>query len=566
MSIKKYTNFENIDKRKDNEGKYILDKDFNIISKNQTENVDFGECGTDVMEVSVYDINNNLIQQKNGQNVTYIRSGDIKNYLYKISRPNKALANGEAFSEIAIDAERLLNDLGFENGILKLNINFVRNRVGTENKIRRAWIQEISPSRQEIRILPLKTNNKYFDDLNQKELKKLKNLNKDFKFYKKSILDSLNKFENQFLEKIDEDLITKYGNDFLNLAKKDFGLRNFGDLKKSIMSDFKTSVDYYLSNRAYDVTKTNFGLSTAIRFIDCDQYEFEPIVAEMENILNNCVKYNLAFLKRRDFDIRNIPKEFKQVDLTPDIENIKNVLPPKDEITVVYDTSKFRIEKPINGDTPVVYAQPENLPTRNIVPPIIIDVVKVNPIAKSFTYHIQNKDSRSSASFKFFDATGTSVEKILAPGASAKICAIENSVSAATYRTNTVKTGLGKFVQNIGEKDDMQNFIIKKEEACSVIKVGTGSPKPVGGYVSGYNTTANIPVRETNVNVPVSGYTTTNSTLPTNVATTNPTITAQDRGGGGGVVVSGYTVFNSTPGFSIGGYQSSNRASTGQGF
>jgi hypothetical protein len=98
--------------------------------------------------------------------------------------------------EIAIDAERLLNDMGFENGILKLNINFVRSKVGTENATRRVWIQEISPSRQEIRIVPLKTNNKYFDDINAKELESLKNLNKDFKYYKKSILDSINKFEN----------------------------------------------------------------------------------------------------------------------------------------------------------------------------------------------------------------------------------------------------------------------------------------------------------------------------------------------------------------------------------
>lgn len=76
MSIRRYTNFENIDKRKENEGKYITEKDFTVISKNQFEDVDFGECGTDVMEVSVYDINNNLLPQLNGQTTTYIRSGD----------------------------------------------------------------------------------------------------------------------------------------------------------------------------------------------------------------------------------------------------------------------------------------------------------------------------------------------------------------------------------------------------------------------------------------------------------------------------------------------------------
>ena len=522
MSIRRYTNFENIDKRKENEGKYITEKDFTVISKNQFEDVDFGECGTDVMEVSVYDINNNLLPQLNGQTTTYIRSGDIKNYLYKISRPNKALANGKAQVEIAIDAERLLNDIGFENGILRLNINFVRTKVGTEDKVRRVWIQEISPSRQEVRIVPLKTNNKYFDDINAKELESLKNLNKDFKYYKKSILDSINKFENTFLEKIDDIIKTKYGQEFFDLARKDFGLMGFSEIKKSIYNNFRDSVVNYLSNRAYDISQSNFGLSTKIRFIDCEQYEFGPITAEIQNILNNCVRYNLQFLKRRDLDVRNIPQEFKAIDLTPDLENISKVAPPKDEITVVYDTTKFKIEKPINSDKQIVRVFPEK--PKDIQPPIIIDEVPVIT-TNTFTYHIQNKDSRSSAVFTFFDATGASVEKILAPGSSTKICAKENTVSAATYREkrkpNTIKnrfpfTSLPRpsgnntnplsrtAIDRLFEGDDMMNFIIKKEQPCSKLQVGSTAPTPTSGYVGGYAST------------PVSGYSTTRPTTTIN--------------------------------------------------
>ena len=152
MSIKKYTNIEQINLNKQNVGQFIEDKDLFIIAKNETVTSTFGDNSYDTMEVSVYDINNNLLPQKSGNNVSYIKTGDIKNYMYNVTNKNGT-------KEIAIDAEKLLNDLGFTNGILKLNINFVRNKVGNNNELSRVWIQEISPSREEIRILPLKTKN-----------------------------------------------------------------------------------------------------------------------------------------------------------------------------------------------------------------------------------------------------------------------------------------------------------------------------------------------------------------------------------------------------------------------
>ena len=147
MSIKKYTNIEQINLNKQNVGQFIEDKDLFIIAKNETVTSTFGDNSYDTMEVSVYDINNNLLPQKSGNNVSYIKTGDIKNYMYNVTNKNGT-------KEIAIDAEKLLNDLGFTNGILKLNINFVRNKVGNNNELTRVWIQEISPSREEIRILP----------------------------------------------------------------------------------------------------------------------------------------------------------------------------------------------------------------------------------------------------------------------------------------------------------------------------------------------------------------------------------------------------------------------------
>ena len=111
MSIKKYTNIEQLNDKSENEGKFIQKDDLFIVSKNQIKETDFGECKYDVMEISVYDINNNLLPQKSGNNVAYIKTGDIKNYMFNVT-------NKGGQRELAIDSEKLLNDLGFTNGLL----------------------------------------------------------------------------------------------------------------------------------------------------------------------------------------------------------------------------------------------------------------------------------------------------------------------------------------------------------------------------------------------------------------------------------------------------------------
>jgi hypothetical protein len=297
MSIQKYTNFEGINNNTENIGKFLEDKDLFIVSNNQIEVSEFGNTPYDVMEVSVYDINNNLLPQKSGNNVAYIKSTDIKNYMYNIT-------NNLGKKEVAINVEKLLSDLGFTNGILKINLNFVRNRVGNENEIQRVWIQEISPSREEIRILPLKTNNENINKLNINQFKNLKSLTKDFAFYKKSILDTINSFDNSFLSKIDDYLISQYGSDYIKILKKDFGINDFEGYKKRIMENFKDSVRYFLTNKEYKIGNSNFGNSSNIRFYDYEQYEYQYLVNEINNILRDCIKYNSSIFKRRDIIVK----------------------------------------------------------------------------------------------------------------------------------------------------------------------------------------------------------------------------------------------------------------------
>ncbi len=384
MSITKYTNFDSIDINKSNQGEFLMKDDKFIVTKNEVEETDFGDCKYDVMEVSVYDINNNLLPHKSGKNVAYIKTGDIKNYLYN-------LTNKGGQKELAIDIEKLLNDLGFSNGILKVIINFVRNRVGTDNELSRVWIQEISPSREEIRVLPLKTNDSSINKRTELEFKNINNFNKDFKYYRKNILTALDSFEVTYLESITDAMTARFGKDFESVLRKDFGLSNFNGFKKRIFSDFKDSVTYWVTNKYYNIAESNFGKPSEIRFEDCEQYDFSKLLGEMYSILRNCIDYHIKTLKRRDIAIKTLPKEFEITELKKEVKDlvgeikleenrVRNVYnPEKVELNVkgsrVYE---IKTEQPIK----IVDDPKEILPIFDLPPnpPVEEEPIKIEPI------------------------------------------------------------------------------------------------------------------------------------------------------------------------------------------
>ncbi len=348
MAIKKYTNIEGIDNKTENEGQFLQMDDLFIISKNEIQSTDFGDCKYDIMEVSIYDINNNLLPQISGNNVAYIKKDNIKNYMYQITNPS-------GLKELAIDIEKLINDIGYNNGILKVNINFVRYKVGSENELEKVWIEEISPSREEIRILPLKTKFENTNKKTKKEFKDLQSLNKEFKYYKNAFLKSIDSFQETFLDKIDTALETKYGKDFFSVLKKDFGLSGFTNIRTKIFTDFKTSIEYYLTNKYYDIGQSTFGKPSNIRFEDYDIYDFNDILNETQNILYKCVDINLKSLKRRDIGLKSLPKEFAITELQKQIKNNldsfstysetkRNVYSPDGTLTIFNDATSSFVE------------------------------------------------------------------------------------------------------------------------------------------------------------------------------------------------------------------------------
>jgi hypothetical protein len=384
MSITKYTNFETIDINKSNQGEFLTSDDRFIVTKNEVEDTDFGDCKYDVMEVSVYDVNNNLLPHKSGNNVAYIKTGDIKNYLYNIT-------NKGGQKELAIDIEKVLNDLGFTNGILKVIINFVRNRIGSDDTLSRVWIQQISPSREEVRILPLKTDSPNINNQTNLEFNNVNNLSKDFKYYRKNILDALDSFEVTYLESITDTMVAKFGKDFQSVLRKDFGLSDFSSFKKRIFSDFKDSVTYWVTNRYYKISDSNFGKPSEIRFIDCEQYAFNILVNEMYSILRDCIDFHTKTLKRRDIAITTLPKEFEITQLKKDVKDlVGNISINENRVRNVYNPTNVElnpkgtqiINPPIQiKEEPPIKILPIELPPAPIEPePIPIRPIRPEPI------------------------------------------------------------------------------------------------------------------------------------------------------------------------------------------
>lgn len=367
MSIQRYVNFENINTNIENEGKRIQEKDLFIFSQNQKEEVDFGNCKYDVLEVAVYDINNNILPQKSGKNVSYLKMPDIKNYVYNVTK-------NTGQKELAIDIEKLMNDIGFFTGIYKVNMHFVKNKIGSDNELSRVWIQEVSPSREEIRILPLIGENETINAQTKREFDGILDLSREFKTYKNSILKFLSSKEQEFLNTVTSFIQSTYGNNYIATLQKDFGLSKFDDLKNKIYLDFKTSVEYYLSNKFYHIGETNYGKPQfPQRFEDCENYDFTKILEEIKVILYDCILYDTTFLKKRNVTVTKITKDFAIPELRKEVkDNLDSFEVEKHENRIIYQPDK--VEIPYVEDT-----DDYNYDVRNDAPPLVKPRIRVAP-------------------------------------------------------------------------------------------------------------------------------------------------------------------------------------------
>src|SRR5210317_474248 len=239
----------------DNKGYRISTKDREIFEEGTLQSF-FGFSDSDMIEFVLYDANDNQLPQGNeGKLVRYIplSSENIKDYFL--------IADGTKFqafqfpNEYFIDAERLINEAGYNNGIFKTQITLLNKRVGFDNLNEKLWIKEISPSRSEVRLLPIINEVSKKTDLLTRYniLQKGSNFRDDIIPYVSNFVNMIDPSEvSLFIKKV-------YGDKWYNNFVAEFGIGGFDSLTTKIYEQFTKSVYNEFSNRVSSITDVNYG-------------------------------------------------------------------------------------------------------------------------------------------------------------------------------------------------------------------------------------------------------------------------------------------------------------------
>jgi len=266
----------------ENKGYRISSKDRQIFEQGTLQSF-FGFSDSDMIEFIVYDINDNQLPQgEDGKLVRYIplSSENIKDYFL--------IADGTEFqafqfpNEYFIDAERLLNEAGYNNGIFKTQITLLNKRVGFDSPNEKMWIKEISPSRTEVKLLPIINEvSKKTDLLTRFDVMVSgQDFRDDVTPYISNFISTVNPSEvDTFIKKI-------YGDKWYNKMVAEFGIAGFDRLMTGVYNKFAEAMKFEFSNRYSQPTQQNYGkkrpTNPSLKFSKEDVYKVaQRIIVEI---------------------------------------------------------------------------------------------------------------------------------------------------------------------------------------------------------------------------------------------------------------------------------------------
>ena len=303
------TNYKKVE---DTKGYFLSDKDRKIFEREASKGF-FGSSPGDVIEFIVYDSNDNPLPQESaeGKTVRYISYNDknYKDYFGKaqISRSNYSINQSEEFF---IDTEKLLKEAGYTQGVFKTSITLLNRRIGSEVKQNdNVWIQEISPSRTEIRILPtIDINGKPNSDLDSRYQTFV-----DDKIFTSDVYPFLDEFVEQFdVQKVIESMYTLKGRtstgvNYVKLIEAEFKIANFETLVQRIREKYLQAIKYFKLNHIYDINSPRFGQpSNTTKDIS---YSTRQIMNTALGIITQCIEY---YLPKRNINEQDAYTEEEQ--------------------------------------------------------------------------------------------------------------------------------------------------------------------------------------------------------------------------------------------------------------
>lgn len=290
----------------DNKGYRISSKDRAIFEQGNVQSF-FGFTDNDFIEFIVYDVNDNQLPQLNGDLIRYINltTSNINDYFLI---PEGTLIQKYTLpKEFFIDVERLLNEAGYTNGIFKTQVTLINKRAGSEKEFDKLWIQEISPSRLEVRLFPLKKGL----ELNP-ELQRRYNIFVRGGEFREDTLQ----LAFQYIEKVKpNDVVTylksKYTEKWLNKVINEFKIKDIQSFVTQLYESFIKSVLFEFTNRKSAIGELGYGDKKPIP--PSIELSKDEILQKVKSILIQTILY---YLPQRDINEKN--NSIEDFDLSED--------------------------------------------------------------------------------------------------------------------------------------------------------------------------------------------------------------------------------------------------------
>jgi uncharacterized membrane protein YgcG len=452
----------------DNKGYRINSKDREIFEQGNLQSF-FGLGDTDAIEFIIYDTNDNQLPQGNtGELVRYVplSTQNIKDY---ILLPEGTVLQRYKFpKEYFVDAERLLREAGYQTGIFKTQITLLNKRVGSDSRYDKLWISEISPSRTEVRLFPLKKGL----NTNPELKKRFELMLRDGNFRDDTIY-----FVFQFIESIKPQQISsfiksKYSEKFLNRLKQEFKIQDFETFCTKIHEKFVEASTYEFTNRISNIRDVNYGKT--INRKPSIELTKNDIVERCRRLMIQAIDYNLSVpnvttkttfdagndasfdevgkvLQRRNSDTR--------VDTGSPVVNLvrqRSLQTTQLDIVIAKEKEKTASKPPAktkDGTAPPPPPPPPAPPTEDV---------------SLYSYLIENTNQDKNVVVRWQDAFKDGKQQKVGPGDAIDICALEGSINV------------------IQEDREFAEFVrIKKVGRCDKTNTNVTSPSRRGNTDTG---------------------------------------------------------------------------------
>lgn len=340
MAIKSFKDIIN------NKGYQINSNDRKVFEDGNLQSF-FGFGETDAIEFIIYDSSNNQLPQRNGDLVRYIplTSSNIADYFLI---PEGTLMEQYRFpKEYFIDAERLLKEAGYENGVFKTSVTLINKRVGSDSINNKLWISEVSPSRTEIRLFPIK---KGLDEPKYDLGLRFELFRKNGEFRDDTIALAFNFIEKITPASIKDFMKSKYSEKWYNKMITEFKVKDFDILVNDVHKLFVQSCIYEFTNRISKIDDLNYGKP---------KKEKPPVGLSKEEIREICrnllIQSIIKYLPQQDIKTQVSFDEGK----LEGINEVKMILQRLEQDTII-DTSspilkRVEVKKPFQTDAQIAF-------------------------------------------------------------------------------------------------------------------------------------------------------------------------------------------------------------------